>query len=152
MANKKYRKGVQALVIDSENNFLIVQLNAYKENEWNFIGGGREGNETIIENLNREVKEELSLDKDDFEIIGQNPVPLKYDFPPAKENEIRPFEGQIKEQFIIKLTCSKEKIKIQEEEIRVMKWVKFNELEAHLVFPGQFQNAKEFIELVIPAI
>ena len=41
-SSKPYRKGVNAIVIDMDNNFLLIQKNGYKDSEWNFWGGGRE--------------------------------------------------------------------------------------------------------------
>lgn len=35
-----YRQAVLALVIDGDNNFLIVQLNEFADDEWKFISGG----------------------------------------------------------------------------------------------------------------
>lgn len=48
-----YRKGVIVMVIDTNDHFLIVQLQSYQTHEWNFVGGGQEGNETPQETLIR---------------------------------------------------------------------------------------------------
>jgi putative (di)nucleoside polyphosphate hydrolase len=148
MEELEYRKGVLGIIIDSDNNFLIVNLVTYNPNEWNFPGGGREKDETAENALCRELKEELNIDKEDLEILGMSKQPIKYDFPRAMiENNIkhgRKYKGQIKEQFIVRFHG--DKIKIQEEEIVKYKWVSFGELQKYLIFKNQYETSKDAIE------
>lgn len=143
---KIYRQGVLGIIIDDENNFLIVQLNSYGKNEWNFVGGGKDGDETAEENVIREIKEELGIKESDFHIIGKTINPFKYDFlePIMREGVL--YSGQIKEQFLVKFTGDKSSIKLQKEEVRKHKWVKFEELEHLLIFRGQFDNVKKVLK------
>lgn len=77
-----YRTGALAIVIDKDNQFLLVQLKLYANHQWNFVGGGREKEDKdAVDNIFRELKEELSLTKDLFEIIGISNHPITYDFP-----------------------------------------------------------------------
>lgn len=140
-----YRFGILAIIFNEAKEFLIVQLVGYKENDWNWVGGGKEGDETVEENLARELKEELGQDKAKFEVISKSSYVVQYDFPGefVKENPIdpeSPYTGQRKEIFLVKFIGNKEEIKIQPDEIRNLKWVAFEELKDHLIFPDQYQN------------
>ncbi|MCA9381630.1 NUDIX domain-containing protein [Candidatus Dojkabacteria bacterium] len=147
-----YRKGIIAIIIDSQNNFLIVQLQSYSKNDWNFVGGGKEGIETPEQNLLRELKEELSIDQNDFNIIGISSTPLKYDFiEPIVRDDIT-YVGQEKDQFLVKFHGEKSKIKIQLEEIRDYKWVKFEQLSQYLNFPNQLEKAHAVIKELLPVL
>ena len=144
-----YRKGVNAVVIDSNNKFLIVQKKNYGDNQWDFPGGGLDDNEKLETGILRELKEELG--SDDFVIVSQSPINIKFEWPQeAIEAGYRKhgkhWRGQEKYQFIIKFTGVTSDFKLQEDEIKRIKWVKYSELKDHLVFEGQWENAKLVIE------
>jgi len=145
----KYRNKINAVITNKEGEFLLVQLNAYDENQWNTPGGGIKNGETPEDALSRELKEELGITK--FEIIEKSKITDKYDFPDSllvkwlKKGEIK-YKGQIQTQFIVKFTGKKEDIKTQEDEIRQHKWVKYEDLESHLIFPNQWENIKKVIQ------
>ena len=54
---------VVAAIIKKDNHFLIVQRNRKKHMglKWEFPGGKVEENETFVEALSREIKEELNI-------------------------------------------------------------------------------------------
>jgi 8-oxo-dGTP pyrophosphatase MutT (NUDIX family) len=62
---KVYRRGVLAIVIDAENKFLLVQLLNYKDDAWNFVGGGLDPGETDEGGIKKEIREELGLEESD---------------------------------------------------------------------------------------
>jgi len=149
MSNFPYRQGVTAIVVDDKNNFLIVQKQNYGDNQWDFPGGGLEENEDPKFGILRELKEELGYA--DFEILKESPFIDRFEWP--KESQEHGFAihgkwwgGQEKHQFIIRFLGRKEKITIQNEEIRKIKWVPYSELKEHLIFEGQWDNAKKVLE------
>ncbi len=146
-----YRLGIMAVIFNEAKEFLIVQSIGYTENDWNWAGGGKEGDETAEENLIRELKEELGQDKSKFKIISKSKYAIQYDFRDefTKENPMdpeHPYTGQKKEIFLVKFIGNKEEIKIQPDEIRELKWVAFDELKNHLLFPGQYQDFLKIYE------
>lgn len=144
-----YRKGVNAVVIDKDNLFLLVQKQNYGKNQWDFPGGGLENNESPQEGILRELKEELG--STDFKIIKQSPIKIKFEWPQKNIDTVfkkygKWWRGQEKYQLIIRFTGDKNSLDLQEKEIRQITWVEYSDLERHLIFKGQWDNAKKVIE------
>jgi putative (di)nucleoside polyphosphate hydrolase len=151
MNDYPYRKGVNAVVVDKDNKFLIVQKNAYEDNQWDFPGGGLDEGEDPETGILRELQEELGSGS--FEIIKQSPINIKYEWPQETiergyKKHGKWWRGQEKFQFIVRFTGNVVDMLIQEEELRRTKWVKYSDLKEHLVFEGQWKNAKSVIEEV----
>jgi putative (di)nucleoside polyphosphate hydrolase len=149
MNDYPYRKGVNAVVVDSNNNFLIVQKKNYGDNQWDFPGGGLDEGETPEKGILRELMEELGSDS--FVIVKQSPINIKFEWPQEAieagyKKHGKYWRGQEKYQFVVKFTGSITDFKLQEEEIKQVKWVKYSELRDHLIFGGQWENAKLVIE------
>lgn len=149
MNNFPYRPGVNAIVINKNNEFLLVQKQSYGKNQWDFPGGGIEENENPKEGVLRELEEELGTTK--FSIVKKSPFINKFDWPiEAQEKGFKKqgiwWQGQEKHQFIVRFEGNKKDIHPQEKEIKQVKWVSYEELKNHLVFEGQWENAKKTIE------
>lgn len=144
MGNKQYRQGVNCIIIDKDNQFLIIQLQQYDSHQWKFVGGGIEGNESIAEAAYREILEETNILKNDLNLIGESKHIQQYDFPGELEITKR-FKGQKKHQFVFQFIGNKDSIVIQQEELKDYKWVPKKELKKHLVFLGQLENAQKVI-------
>jgi len=151
---KPYRFGVNAIIIDRDNNFLLVQKNGYKDNEWNFLGGGREEGETLEQNLFREINEEIGSVKSDFEIVGVSSCKIEYDYPADTVMKIHggKYRGQSYEQVVLRFLGNKDKLVFSSEEFRTHKWVKAEELVDHLIFPNQYHNHQKAINELMPGI
>ncbi len=148
-----YRQGAIGIVMDTDNNFLVVQMVSYKENQWRFPGGGVEENETAAQALLREFKEELGTDK--FEILKESTQINRYDWPEFVivdniNKKSRYFRGQEQTQFLVKFTGSKEDIKVDPVELRTIKWVPYNQLKKHFVFGNQWEIAEKVFKELLP--
>jgi len=62
----KRRISAKGIIISPENKILIlrIQTGCHAEGVWDLPGGGIEDNETILDCLKREIKEETNLDLD----------------------------------------------------------------------------------------
>lgn len=151
-SKKPYRKGVNVIVIDKNNNFVLVQKKGYKDHEWNFLGGGRREGETLKQNVFRELKEEIGSEKTDLEIIGVSTHKIEYDYPPDTVLKIHggKYRGQSYDQVVLKFIGDKNKLVFTTEEFKKHKWVKANKLKRHLVFPNQYKNHKKAIDELLP--
>jgi putative (di)nucleoside polyphosphate hydrolase len=145
LENMPYRQGVNAFVVDSDNHFLLVNKRTYGENQWDVPGGGLEKGETLEEGVLRELTEELGIA--DFKVLKECSLINRFEWP--VESQERGFEiygtwhrGQEKHQFLVRFIGNKENIKIQEAEIKQIKWVSYSQLQNHLVFKNQWETAK----------
>lgn len=148
ISNKPYRLGVNAIILDKDDNFLLVQKNGYKENEWNFLGGGREEGETLEQNLFRELNEELETIQSDYEMIGISTHKIEYDYPADTAMRVNggKYRGQSYDQVILRFIGDKAKLVFNSNEFKTHKWVKAKELVSNLVFPNQYTNHKKAID------
>lgn len=140
---KPYRLGALAYIYHpSDNKILLVQLNGYKDDEWNVPGGGREKDESAEANIIREITEELGWTSDQFKLEKRAVNPLQYDFPPSLAESGNPvglaFRGQQKDQFLVRFTGKDpDVILLQSEELKNAEWCSIDELDKRLKFPGQ---------------
>lgn len=152
--NKPYRQGVNAIVINKDNNFLLVQKNGWRDNEWTVLGGGKEENETPEENLFRELKEEIRANKEDLKIIGLSSHKIEYAYPMELSLKINggKYRGQSYRQFVLIFTGDKSKLVFCPKEFSNHKWVRADELRKYLVLPNQYENHKKAIDEILPDI
>lgn len=152
--NYPYRYGAIAIIVKG-GKFLVVNDMGFNPGDYDFVGGGREGNETPEENLFREIEEEIGLTAESFRIIGMSNHKIAFDFRggfrefDTPEGKIK-YKGQIKDAFVIELLGNPEDIKPTPDQIRSFKWIDASELSSHLNFKGQLENAMLIIQDVIP--
>ncbi len=135
-----FRQRISAVVMDKNENFLIVQLTSYGENDWNFSGGGIEEGEKPEEAVLRELKEEFGTDK--FEVVKRSEYKAVYDWPNwliASDiiNKRKIFRGQEVTFFLIKFFGQKKDVKPDPKELRKVKWVKYSDIKKYFNFPWQ---------------
>lgn len=144
-----YRQGVVGIIIDSENNYLVVQMLEYQDNQWRFCGGGINDEEDHQKALLRELEEELG--SKNFEIIKESSIINRFEWPEhvtARRylNNRKFWRGQEQKQFLVKYNGKKEDIKFDQSELKRIKWVKRKELESHFVFENQWKQAEETLK------
>lgn len=146
--NLNYRQSTSAVILNKLERILIVQKCSYKDNEWDIPGGGIEVGERPEVAIVRELSEELGTDK--FEVIKTSNLRDFYEWPDElinqKIKENKPvFRGQERKQFLVKFAGEESELKIQEEEIRAIKWVSPKELSDYFVFPNQMEKMEELL-------
>lgn len=145
MTKLPYRLAVNCIITNSDDQFLVIQLQEYDNDQWKFVGGGIEDTESNIQAAYREIKEETGILQKELQFIGESTHIQQYDFPLDLEIS-KKYKGQKKHQLIFKYTGNKNAIKIQEAELKNYKWVQKTELKKYLIFSGQYQNAKKIID------
>ena len=112
-----YRKGVSALIINNNQEFLLVNLNSFEEKYFAIPGGGIEEEETLEEAVYREIKEELGIGKELLECIGRSEKPLVTTFKVPKKEYV----GSERYFFGFRFLGNDSEIKPQPEEVRIHK-------------------------------
>lgn len=95
------RRGIGAIVLDKDSNIIAFQRKDSPEN-WQSLEGGIDGDETPVQALSRELKEEIDINKEDYDILSETKDFITYIFPKNIEKTI-PYAGQTKKFFLIKL-------------------------------------------------
>jgi 8-oxo-dGTP pyrophosphatase MutT (NUDIX family) len=146
-----FRKGVSALIINKNQEFLLVNLQSFKTHFFAVPGGGFEGDEFGIDAAYREIEEEIGINKKSLEFIGQCKEPLQFKFKTIKLNrDGKEYEGSERYFFGFRFTGNDNEIKLQEFEVRAYKWVSFNELKDYLLFDNQLEETSEKITELFP--
>ena len=156
MSNERewlFRKGVSALIINNKNEFLLVNLESFKTHFFAIPGGGLEEKEILEEAVYREIEEELGIGKKFLELIGLCKEPIKFRFKTKKLNRAGvEYDGSERYYFGFKFIGEDSEIKLQEGEIRLYKWVSYNDLKDYLLFDNQLAVTKEKILELFPFI
>lgn len=144
-----YRLSTSAVILNKLGQILIVQKNSYKDNEWDIPGGGVEEGEKPNVAIIRELSEELGSSK--FEVIKASKLIDSYEWSDElinqKIKENKPvYRGQQRTQFLVNFTGEENDLKIQEVEIRVIKWVTPSELSSYFIFPDQMEKMKKLLK------
>ncbi len=140
-----YRKGVSALIVNSRQEFLLVNLNSFEEKYFAIPGGGVEDGESLQEAVYREIKEELGIDRDLLKLIGESKNPLFTTFKTPKMKDGVEYIGSERHFFGFRFVGSDQNIQLQPEEVRAYKWVSFSDLDKYLLFDNQFTDTVEKI-------
>ena len=142
-----YRKGVSALIINKNQEFLLVNLTGFEERYFTIPGGGIEEGESLEDAVYREINEELGISKELLESIGRSGEPLQTTFKEPKKQ----YTGSERYFFGFRFTGNDSDIVPQPEEVRRYKWAPINELDKYLLFDNQLADTmtkiKEIFEL-----
>jgi putative (di)nucleoside polyphosphate hydrolase len=145
-----YRKGVSALIVNKNYEFLLVNLNSFEERFYAIPGGGVEESETLEEAVYREINEELGIEVKSLEIVGKNDDPLRFLFKIPKNKEGVKIIGSERYFFGFRFMGDDKEIKLQESEVSAFKWVAFAELDKYLLFDNQLEETVSKLIEIFP--
>src|SRR3989344_2338495 len=130
-----FRKGVSALITNKKREFLLVNLEDFKNHFFAIPGGGLEENESTEDAVYREIQEELGITKQSLELVGVCEESLKLIFKTKKlQRDGIEYDGSERDFFGFKFTGNDSEIKLQEGEVRSYKWVSYENLKDYLLF------------------
>ena len=79
-----HRKGVSALIVNENNEFLLVNLSSFEDKYFAIPGGGVEQGETLEDAAYREMHEELGIGKRSLQLVGRSEIPVRFRFEEIK--------------------------------------------------------------------
>jgi len=142
-----YRKGVSALITNSSNEFLLVNLESFEDKYFAIPGGGVERGETLENAVYREIYEELGVEKKSLQFVGQSNIPIKFKFKAIKmTRDGKNYEGSERYFFGFRFVSANNEIKPKNGEVRAYRWVSFVRLKDYLLFDGQLKDTQEKIK------
>jgi len=148
-----FRKGVSALIMNDENEFLIVNLESFEPQFFAIPGGGVDSGETSEDAVYREIQEELSIPRDSLEFVGTCKEPLRLLFKTKKLNrDDVEYDGMEREFFGFRFVGDGSEIVLQPQEIRLYKWVSFSDLKNYLLFDNQLEDTSTKLLELFPSI
>lgn len=146
-----YRKGVSALIVNSNKEILLVNLISFEDRFFAIPGGGVEKGETLEDAVYREIQEELGITKDSLLYAGTCKESLIFMFRVPKTNaDGSTYIGSERNFFGFRFIGSNDDIKLQESEVRAYKWVQFAKLGEYLLFDDQHADTLEKLMEVFP--
>jgi putative (di)nucleoside polyphosphate hydrolase len=106
---------------------------------WQFPQGGVKSNETALEAMYRELKEEVGLEKGDIDVLGSTKRWLKYRLPKQyiRYGSIPLVIGQKQKWFLLRITCNEQKLRLDlsdSPEFDSWRWIDFNEPPEHVIY------------------
>jgi 8-oxo-dGTP pyrophosphatase MutT (NUDIX family) len=137
-----------AIIVDSTDNYLIVQKKGFSLSQWTLVGGGQKAKETLLSGLCRELEEETGLRTEDVFVRGPSKIRIKYNYPLSLAGKVHSgkYIGQDYNFCLVKLLVDPLKLKLLAEEIKDYKWVPLGELKNFLTFPGQYKTTMLALE------
>lgn len=142
-----YRKGVSAIIINKNDEFLLVNLKSFEDKYFAIPGGGVEQGETLEDAAYREIYEELGIGKEFLQFVGQSNTPIKFKFKVIKMfRDSKNYEGSERYFFGFRFVGTDNEIKLKDDEVRLYKWIPFVQLRDYLLFDEQLKDTQEKIK------
>lgn len=122
----RYRPNVAALMVNEDGNLLICERSTVP-GAWQFPQGGVDDGESMEQALFREVREEIGLSKNDYEILDRRDG-YRYLYPPdvrAKKIRKHGSHGQEQTYFLCRLKRSAPPIDVNQSprEFSAYRWI-----------------------------
>lgn len=123
----RYRRNVAALILDGQDKLLICERMSVR-GAWQFPQGGVDPGETDDEALYREIKEEIGLTRENYQIIKKRDG-YRYLYPePIRSRKLKKHgnHGQEQTYYLCRLNNAASKINVQQspQEFRDFKWIR----------------------------
>jgi putative (di)nucleoside polyphosphate hydrolase len=148
-----YRTGVSALIVNSHNELLLVNLESFEEKYFAIPGGGLDEGETLENAVYREVEEELAITKENLELVGKSDIPLRFLFKQiVLARDGREYVGQERHFFGFRFTGNDSMITARAGEVRSYIWVPMPSLGDYLLFDNQLHDTVEKIAEIFPQL
>ena len=148
-----YRKGVSAIIINKNNEFLLVNLKSFEDKYFAIPGGGVEQGEILEDVAYREINEELGIEKKSLQFVGQSNIPIKFKFKVIKMiRDGNNYEGSERYFFGFRFVGADDEIKPKDGEVRFYKWIPFVQLKDYLLFDEQLKDTQEKILELFPFV
>jgi putative (di)nucleoside polyphosphate hydrolase len=147
LPSRYFRAGVGAVLMDNYGNVLAVERRK-NPGAWQLPQGGLEHNETPLDAVRREIREETGLLAEHLSLVGQYPEPLAYELPREFQNE-KTGMGQAQYWFFFKLNGDAREITpVSNDEVQAIKWIRFEQI-AHQVISFRrrvYQHLLEYFQ------
>ncbi len=140
LLQRPYRQNVQFWCFRNDGKILILDESKEDEIYWKFPQGGKEGNETNEETIQRELMEELHVHT--FQIIGKSSETNRYNWPPSL-SRTRTYRGQEQSVYLVYLPKPEEVKPNPAEGIKAVEWMTFDEAMERFKFLNQKMVAKK---------
>lgn len=141
--SQSFRANIAGLIVNKNKEFLMVQLLKARENEFDFIKGGMEEEENVLDTLAREFREEIGIGAK-YEILRQSYWHLIYEWPEELKKE-RGFRGQARVSYWI--FYKEGEITIAQNELKAFKWVPEIEMKSTMLESGFVEEHYEMLWL-----
>lgn len=146
-----FRRGVSALIMNNKNEFLLVNLESFKNHFFVIPGGGVEQEETLKDAAYRELDEELGIKQKHLQTVGQSNIPVRFKFKVIKMNRDGiEYEGSERYFFGFKFIGDEKMIIPNPGEVRSYNWVSYDDLKDYLLFDCQLVETTEKILELFP--
>ena len=124
-----FRANVGIIVTDGKGQLLWARRFG-SQNAWQFPQGGISDNETPIEAMYRELKEELGMDAKDVNVIAESKEWLRYRLPIRfqRHDDLQRCVGQKQKWFLLRLISDDSVVKLDlsdHPEFDLWKWVDY---------------------------
>jgi putative (di)nucleoside polyphosphate hydrolase len=117
----RYRPNVAAILQNADGRILVCERIDIP-GAWQFPQGGIEPGETLEQALEREMREELSLEPGDYKVLGQKG---KYRYVLGEGKIKKGYHGQEQEYFLLQLVSPETCINLEtpEQEFKASRWI-----------------------------
>jgi putative (di)nucleoside polyphosphate hydrolase len=139
--------------MNTNHEFLLVNLKSFETKFYAIPGGGIENGETLESAVYREMKEELNIFKESINLIGSCKDSIKFLFKTKKlSRDGHEYDGMERFFFGFRFVGNDSDIKLQQKEVRAYKWVAYADLKDYLLFDNQFDETNEKLLELFPEI